>query len=170
MLVRRSALERAGGVAAIRGALIDDCTLAAAIKRNGPIWIGLADHTRSLRPYRGLRDVLDMVARTAYTQLDHSVVKLIGTVIGMAFLYLVPPIALACGLAAENLALAVAGAGGFALMLIAYRPTWSIYARRLGPAFFALPLTALLYTLSTIASAMRHWRGRGGAWKGRTYP
>jgi hopene-associated glycosyltransferase HpnB len=170
MLVRRAALERAGGVSAIRGALIDDCALAAAIKKNGPIWIGLADHTRSLRPYRGLGDVWDMVARTAFTQLDHSVVKLIGAVLGMAFLYLVPPVALAWGVAAEYPVLAAAGAGGFALMLVAYRPTWSIYGRRLGPAFFALPLTALLYTLSTVASALRHWRGRGGAWKGRTYP
>lgn len=170
MLVRRAALEQAGGVAAIRGALIDDCALAAAIKRNGPIWIGLADHTHSLRPYRGLRDVWDMVARTAYTQLDHSVAKLLGTVLGMAFLYLVPPVALAWGAVAENASMLAAGGGGFALMLVAYRPTWSIYGRRLGPAFFALPVTALLYTLSTIASALRHWRGRGGAWKGRTYP
>jgi hypothetical protein len=111
-----------------------------------------------------------MVARTAFTQLDHSVVKLIGAVLGMAFLYLVPPVALAWGVVAEYPVLAAAGAGGFALMLVAYRPTWSIYRRRLGPAFFALPLTALLYTLSTVASALRHWRGRGGAWKGRTYP
>jgi hopene-associated glycosyltransferase HpnB len=170
MLVRRAALARAGGVAAIRDALIDDCALAAAIKRNGPIWIGLADHTVSLRPYRGLADIWDMVARTAFTQLDHSALNLLGTVLGMALLYLVPPIALAWGLVAENVPLLAAGAGGFALMLVAYRPTWSLYARRLGPAFFALPLTALLYTLSTIASALRHWRGRGGAWKGRTYP
>jgi len=170
MLVRRAALARAGGVAAIRDALIDDCALAAAIKRNGPIWIGLADHTVSLRPYRGLADIWDMVARTAFTQLDHSALNLLGTVLGMALLYLVPPIALAWGLVAENVPLLAAGAGGFALMLVAYRPTWSLYARRLGPAFFALPLTALIYTLSTIASALRHWRGRGGAWKGRTYP
>lgn len=169
MLVRREALARAGGVAAIRDALIDDCALAAAIKRNGPIWIGLADHTASLRPYRGLGDVWDMVARTAFTQLDHSVLNLLGTVLGMLVLYLVPPVAVAWGLFTGNAPLLAAGAGGFALMLVAYRPTWSLYARRLGPAFFALPLTALLYTLSTIASALRHWRGRGGAWKGRTY-
>jgi hopene-associated glycosyltransferase HpnB len=170
MLVRRQALEQAGGVAAIRGALIDDCALAAAIKKNGPIWIGLAERTESLRPYRGLGDIWDMVARTAYTQLDHSLVNLLTTVLGMAVLYLVPPIALVWGAVAENVPLLAAGAAGFALMLIAYRPTWSLYARRLGPAFFALPLAALLYTLSTVASALRHWRGRGGAWKGRTYP
>jgi hypothetical protein len=111
-----------------------------------------------------------MVARTAYTQLDHSLVNLLTTVLGMAVLYLVPPIALVWGAVAENVPLLAAGAAGFALMLIAYRPTWSLYARRLGPAFFALPLAALLYTLSTVASALRHWRGRGGAWKGRTYP
>ena len=113
---------------------------------------------------------MDMVARTAFTQLDHSVVNLIGTVLGMVVLYLMPPLALVWGILAENLPLLGAGAGGFALMLVAYRPTWSIYGRRLGPAFFALPVTAFLYTLSTVASAFRHWRGRGGAWKGRTYP
>ena len=40
MLIRRRALERIGGIAAVRGALIDDVALAAAVKRGGRIWLG----------------------------------------------------------------------------------------------------------------------------------
>jgi hypothetical protein len=32
-----------------------------------------------------------------------------------------------------------------------------------------LPFTAFLYTLMTVDSAVRHHRGVGAAWKGRTY-
>jgi hypothetical protein len=31
----------------------------------------------------------------------------------------------------------------------------------------ALPLIALFYTAFTVDSAIQHWLGRGGAWKGR---
>jgi len=72
MLVRRSALARIGGMAALKGALIDDCALGQALKRNGPIWLGLAESTRSLRSYGGFRDIWQMVSRSAYAQLGYS--------------------------------------------------------------------------------------------------
>ena len=96
MLVRRSALERAGGIAAIRGALIDDVALARAIKHRpggGPIWLGLTSRTRSLRPYGTLAEIWAMVARTAYTQLEHSLPLLAGALTAMALGYLLPPLA-----------------------------------------------------------------------------
>jgi len=55
-----------------------------------------------------------------------------------------------------------------ALMYVAYWPTWRLYGTGL-PALLALPGAALLYTAMTVDSALRHWHGRGGAWKGRTY-
>jgi hopene-associated glycosyltransferase HpnB len=169
MLVRRSALERAGGIAAIKDALIDDCALAAAIKQRGPIWLGLAEKSASVRRYPCIGDVWRMVARTAYTQLRHSPTLLAGTVLGMALLYLVPPLALAlCPFFGAWIAAAL-GAAAFALMLLAYRPTWQLY-RGDDPALLRLPLAALLYTLMTVDSALRHRSGQGGAWKGRTYP
>jgi len=168
MLVRRDALVRAGGIAAIKDALIDDCALAAMLKKKGPIWLGLADRTASVRRYPRIGDVWRMVARTAYTQLRHSPLLLLGTVLGMILLYLGPPLAMVLCPFAGAWTAAAMGAAAFALMLYAYRPTWEFY-RGDDPAIVLLPLAALLYTLMTISSALRHARGKGGAWKGRTY-
>jgi hopene-associated glycosyltransferase HpnB len=165
MLVRRMALDRIGGLAAIKGELIDDCALAREIKRGGPIWLGLTESTHSLRPYRSLRAICDMVARTAYHQLRYSPLALIGTVIGMLLLYAVPP-----------LSIVLASTGGFffgaiAWLLMAwnYRPTSRLYGQSPWRALL-LPIAGVLYALFTLDSALRHWQGRGGAWKARYNP
>lgn len=171
MLVRRDALDEIGGVGAIRGALIDDCALAAKIKRTGrPIWLGLAkDEAESLRDNRSFASVWNMVARTAFSQLQHSWLLLAATVIGMSALYLAgPAIALTYGVHREAGA-GVLGACAWLSMALAYRPTASLYGQPLWAAFL-LPLAAALYTGMTVSSALRHASGRGGAWKGRTYP
>jgi len=113
-------------------------------------------------------DVWRMVARTAYTQLRHSPLLVLGTVLGMALLYLVPPLALVLCPFAGAWTAAAMGAAAFSLMLFAYRPTWELY-RGDDPALVLLPLAGLLYTAMTVDSAFRHLRGKGGAWKGRTY-
>jgi hopene-associated glycosyltransferase HpnB len=168
MLVRRSALERAGGLAAIRGAIIDDCALARNIKRGGPIWLGLTEGTRSLRRYRGLADIWAMVSRSAYTQLNRSPLLLGLTILGMALLYLVPPAAGIAGVLAQNAAAAVLGVLGWLIMAATYRPTLRLYREPIGMALL-LPVAALLYCGMTLESAWRHWHGKGGGWKGRTY-
>ncbi|PIW27430.1 MAG: glycosyl transferase family 2 [Rhodospirillales bacterium CG15_BIG_FIL_POST_REV_8_21_14_020_66_15] len=168
MLVRRAALGAAGGIQAIRGRLIDDCALAELLKARGSIWLGLTHETVSLRRYDTLSEIWRMVARTAYEQLGHSPLMLLGTVAGMTLLYLVPPVAAFWGLAAGDWRLAAAGAGGWLAMAIAYFPTLRLYGRPPW-AGFALPAAALLYTLMTVDSARRHGQGRGGGWKGRTY-
>ncbi|KEF41829.1 MAG: glycosyl transferase family 2 [Cyanobium sp. CACIAM 14] len=175
LLIHRDALERIGGLASIHGALIDDCTLAQAVKSNdrlvfgeGRLWLGLSDGTISLRPYPDLASIWTMVARTAFSQLDHSPWWLLGTVLGMGLIYLMPPAGVAAGLLLGDPTLIVLGLAGWSLMAFAYAPMLRFY--RLSPLrAFALPAIALLYTLMTIDSALRHWRGRGGAWKGRTY-
>jgi len=169
VLVRREALERAGGIAAIRGALIDDCALAAAVKRQGGhLWLGLADDSVSVRRYPVLAEFWDMVARTAFTQLRYSPLLLVATVIAMAAIYLAPPLLLLAALASGAwLDAALAGAA-VALMLASFRPV--LYYYRL-PAWrvVTLPAVAALYVAMTVDSALRHWRGRGGGWKGRHY-
>lgn len=168
MLVRRAALARIGGIAAIRDRVIDDCALAAAVKQGGPVWLGLADDSRSLRAYDGLGGIWDMVARTAFVQLRGSAWLLAGTVAGMALLYLVPPLAAAAGALGGDPPAAVAGAAGWAVMAACYRPTLALYRR---PAWEAplLPVAGLLYAAMTVDSARRSWAGRGAAWKGRSY-
>jgi hopene-associated glycosyltransferase HpnB len=175
ILLRSDALARIGGLASIHRALIDDCTLAQAVKRSdratfgeGRLWLGLSDGTHSLRSYPDLDSIWTMVARTAFSQLDHSPWMLLGTVVGMGLIYLMPAVGLASGLLLGNPLLIGLGLAGWGLMAIAYGPMLRFY--RLSPLrALALPVVALLYTLMTLDSALRHWRGRGGAWKGRTY-
>ncbi|MFJ2781703.1 glycosyltransferase [Kitasatospora sp. NPDC087315] len=168
-LVRRDALERAGGVAAIRGAVIDDVSLARAVKASGGrIWLGLAEEVDSVRPYPRLAQLWRMVSRSAYAQLRHSSVLLLGTVLGLTLVYLVPPVATLAGLATTRWAVAGAGGAAWALMAGTYLPMLRYY-RRPAPAALLLPFTAALYLLMTVDSAVRHWRGRGASWKGRTY-
>ncbi|MGA5702903.1 glycosyltransferase [Peterkaempfera bronchialis] len=169
-LVRRSALERAGGVAAIRGAVIDDVSLARAVKRSGGrIWLGLADRVDSVRPYPELAQLWRMVSRSAYAQLRHSVLLLAGTVLGLALVYLVPPVATVAGLVAGAPRVAVLGGCAWVLMAVTYLPMLRYYGQPPAAALL-LPYTACLYLLMTVDSAIQHWRGRGAAWKGRTYP
>jgi len=168
-LVRREALERAGGVAVIRGAVIDDVSLARAVKSSGGrIWLGLAEQVDSVRPYPRLAQLWQMVSRSAYAQLRHSPLLLVGTVLGLALVYLVPPVATVAGLAAGRPAVAATGAAAWALMAGTFLPMLRYYRQ---PAWAALllPFTAFLYLLMTVDSAVQHWRGRGAAWKGRTY-
>ncbi|WP_072383425.1 glycosyltransferase [Novosphingobium sp. NDB2Meth1] len=162
MLVRRDSLEKAGGIAAIRGALIDDCTLGALLKRQGPVWLGLTYRSRSIRPYRGFAPVAAMISRSAYAQLRYSPVLLAGTVLGMALVYLAPP---ALGLFGEGLARWL-GLGAWAIMALTFQPMLRFYRR--SPLWgVALPGIAAFYLGCTMLSAWQHLRGRGGMWKGR---
>ena len=168
MLVRRDALAAAGGLDAIAGALIDDCALARALKPGGPIWLGLATESRSIRAYAGLGEIWDMVARSAYTQLGHSPMLLAGTVVGMTLIYLVPPATAIAGVFGGFGPAAGLGAAGWLAMAVGYAPTLRFY-RQPAVAGVVLPAVATLYTLMTLDSALRWRRGEGGRWKGRRY-
>ena len=168
MLVRRATLDAIGGVEAIRGRLIDDCALAAEIKKQSPIWLGLTEKVTSDRAYDHLSEIWRMVSRSAFEQLDHSFFALAGTIIGMAVLYLVPPLAGLALLGGSTKVVALGLATWWGLMAMAYRPTLRLYGMQ--PTWAVLlPLAALLFTAMTVSSAIDHWRGRGSAWKGRQY-
>jgi hopene-associated glycosyltransferase HpnB len=157
MLVRREALERAGGIEAIRGELIDDCALARAIKRSGgKAWLGLSAATRSIRRYEGFGEIFRTISRTAFTELGHSYAMLAGTVAGLALVFLIPPCT----------ALGVFGALAWAMMCVCYYPALRFYRR---PFLWApaLPLVAAFYLAATVHSAIAWRRGAGGMWKGR---
>lgn len=167
-LVRRAALERCGGVAAIRGAVIDDVALARAVKGSGGCtWLGLADRVDSIRPYPMLGSLWRMVSRSAYAQLRHSPLLLAGTVAGLAVLFAVPVAATASAVVGAWPTAAL-GAVTWLLMAATYLPMLRYY-RQPAPAALLLPVTALVYAAMTVDSAVQHHRGRGAAWKGRTY-
>ncbi len=164
VLIRRNALDRMGGLASMRGALIDDVTLAKSVKRNGPIFLGHSGLAASIRPYPGFADIWRMISRTAFTQLHHSAPLLIATLAGLGLLWWVPigDALLAhgwqrwCGLTA------------FALSCASFVPTLRRYGRPAAWAL-ALPLIAAFYMAATLGSALQYWLGRGARWKNRDY-
>jgi hopene-associated glycosyltransferase HpnB len=163
MLVRPQALDSIGGIKSIRGCIIDDCALAAAIKhQGGAIWLGATNQARSLRVYAGWGEIRSMISRTAFTQLRHSPLLLAATLISLVLTYVAPPaLTLFAGWPA-----ALPAAFAWALMTLLYWPTVRFY--RL-PAYWAvtLPAVALFYAAATLDSAVRYWSGAGGQWKGR---
>ena len=162
MLARRDALRHAGGMPAIRGALIDDCALAKLLKAIGPIWIGLTEHVHSIRAYPSVSDIRSMVARTAYAQLRYSPFLLAGTILALALTYLAPvALTFFSGGLAQFL-----GIFTWLLMAFAFRPTLRFYGLSAWWGL-ALPAIAAVYMAFTIDSAYQHARGRGGMWKGR---
>jgi hopene-associated glycosyltransferase HpnB len=164
ILIRQRALRRIGGVESVRGALIDDVALAAAVKKGGRIWLGHATLARSVRPYPAVADIWRMITRTAYVQLRHSPLLLAATTVGMALTWLVPP---AASLFGHGLA-QYCGLAAWIMLTLSYVPTLLQFRRSVLWAPF-LPLIASFYMAATIGSAVNHHRGRGVAWKGRDY-
>ena len=164
MLVQCEALRAAGGIAAIRSELIDDCALARLLKPRGPIWLGLTERVESARAYASIRGIRRMVARSAYAQLQYSLWWLTAAAVAMIVAYVVPPL----------LTLFADGAGrwlgalAWLSMALAMQPILRFY--RVSPFWgLALPAIAGTYLVFTLDSASRHLRGKGGEWKGRVH-
>jgi hopene-associated glycosyltransferase HpnB len=169
MLIRTQALQAIGGFASVRGALIDDCTLAAVLKNAAPpIWLGMSHSVRSLRAYSGLADFWAMVSRSAFTQLRYSLALLVVTTVLMLAVLLAPVAAVAAAPFGTGAASAATGAAAWLAMSAAYSPVVRFY--RLGLAWtLTLPLAAALFLAMTWTSAVAYWRGAHGRWKRRSY-
>jgi len=163
ILVRRQTLERIGGVDSIRHEIIDDCALARRVKSVGKVWLGVADETRSVRPYGSWRPLWDMISRCAFAQINYSTGILLFVTVGMAVTYLAPPLLVL--LSGETPAIVLGGVAWLG-MTLSFLPTLKLYRCPLLVAPL-LPAIALFYMAATIFSAVQFWRGRGGAWKGR---
>ncbi len=164
ILARWEALRAIGGIESIRGALIDDCALGAKLKTQGPVWLGLSQHVRSTRASDTLGEIGQMISRSAYAQLRYSPVLLIGVIVVMAIVFLAPvPIAL---LGHGHGPACVLAAAAWLAMALAFQPTLRYYGQSaLWGA--ALPAIAFAYMIFTVNSAVQHFQGRGGMWKGR---
>jgi len=163
MLIRPEALDRAGGTAAIRGQIIDDCALARAVKQSGgSVWLGVTQDACSTRVYGTFGEIERMIARTAFNQLQHSVWLLLGALVGLTITYLLPLGLLISG----DWILALVGAVSWLMMSAAFLPMVRFYGLRPARAL-TLPFSACFYMLATLHSAFKFWSGRGGEWKGR---
>lgn len=177
VLVRRQALLAAGGLEAIRSALIDDVALAAAVKRSGGgTWLGLDGEIVSIRPYRGLGELWRMVARSAFVQLRFRWDLLLVVLAGLLLVVVAPPLHVVAaatvlawnGVSRSGVLVLVLGALSWSLEALALRP--AVRHHRIGGQWaWTLPLAGLLYGAMTLSSAVDHWRGRGSRWKGRSY-
>jgi hopene-associated glycosyltransferase HpnB len=163
VLIRGQMLETIGGLEAISNEIIDDCALAAILKRaRGRLWLGTASDTCSLRGYDTFGNLRDMIARTAFNQLRHSIWLLAGCVAGMLLAFAVPIILLGSGKGGT----VIEAVAALALMTISYLSVVRFY--RLAAIYaFTLPLAGLFYLYATIYSAVKYWMGKGGEWKGR---
>jgi hopene-associated glycosyltransferase HpnB len=163
ILIRPETLIAIGGVASIRGEIIDDCALAFAVKRSGGrIWLGLTNAVESIRPYGSFREIARTISRSAFSQLRHSYVLLGATIGGLFLTYVLPPVLLLSG---SPFAI-VCGTVACLLMTACYAPMVRFYGGAQGWAL-TLPFAAVFYAGATIDSALRYARGRGGQWKGR---
>lgn len=169
VLLKSKALEDIGGIAAIKDRLIDDCALGIAVKRAGySIWLGHGEDSFSLRGYDDFSSLSQMVTRTAFAQLGYNNMLLALTILGMAVIYLAPPLSLVLGLCLKAYFVAILGATAWGLMTLAYWPTVRLYGLSPLWAIF-LPITAALFEFFTLKSAFAHWRGGHTGWKGRDY-
>lgn len=172
LMVHREIFESAGGIASIRNALIDDCTLAKVMKDADPnsrIHVSLGKtEVLSLRDNSTFDSIWSMVVRLAFTQLGRSYLSLAGSMLGVVLTYFVPPIAVLSTPWHGSLIACLAGLGAWALMAFSYLPTIRMYEK---PAYHAvfLPFAAFYYFLMTVTSGIEHFRGNTGLWKGRTY-
>jgi hopene-associated glycosyltransferase HpnB len=164
MLIRRDALQRMGGIDAIKQSLIDDVALAKAVKASGSIFLGHSGLARSIRRYASFTDIWQMVSRTAFTQLRYSAVLLALTLLGLTIVWLVPGATILWGHGWQR----ALGFAAFGFSALSYLPTMARYGRSRLWAL-ALPLIALFYMAATCDSALNHWRGRGTRWKSRAY-
>ena len=172
ILIRPAALDKAGGIAAIRQEVIDDCFLAGHVKHaGGRLWLGASATTRSIRPYGSFSEIGRMVSRSAFSQLRHSTLLLLLSIVGMATTYLLPPALVLGGVLGSHRAAPAAlvvgtAAAAWLLMIASYVPVLRLY--RLSSLWtLALPMAAVFYVGATFHSAVKYWSGRGGQWKGR---
>jgi hopene-associated glycosyltransferase HpnB len=165
VLIRADKLEAIGGFSALKTSIIDDCELAKRVKQlGGKTWIGLTHSAKSQRPYPSLGCFWNMVARTAFTQLQYSVPLLLLTTLLMVLVFWYPIL----GLAHRSMLVRTASWLGLVSMWAAYLPVVRFY--RQGPFLvITLPFVALLYLSMTWSSAVRYWRGQRSQWKGRSY-
>ena len=163
VLLRRTALERIGGLSAIRSEIIDDCALAKTVKGSGgKICMGLTRASQSLRSYTSFSEIRDMIARTAFTQLGHSALLLLGTLLGLMLTFVLPVVLTF----SQNIRVWPLALAAWCFMTASFLPTVTFYKQR--PLWAPLlPLAAIFYSYATVLSAARFWLGRGGQWKGR---
>ena len=166
MLVKREALEQAGGIESVRHEIIDDCALARRMKKIGGIWLGLTERAVSMRRYPRIADVGRMISRSAYAELRYSPLRLVGAIVGMALVFAAPAVIALLPTDLVGLEAGLIAATAWIAMLGAIQPMLLFYRRSVFWGF-ALPLAGAIYAAFTLNSAIQYWRGRGGLWKGR---
>jgi len=165
ILVETWVLEQIGGFESIKSAVIDDCTFARHVKLEGfRIWLGLTHAAASIRGYKNLKEIGDMIARSAFAQLYYSLGLLLLCTFVLLLLYVLP----AFMVASSNSVIRGLSLVSLGTMFLTYLPTLRFYHRSWAWTL-CLPLIAGFFVAMTWTSAFRYWRGERMRWKGRVY-
>tara|TARA_B100001250_G_C19742528_1_gene763716 strand:+ start:243 stop:1361 length:1119 start_codon:yes stop_codon:yes gene_type:complete len=165
ILIETKILKEIGGFKSIKNTLIDDCSLAKKVKQIGyKTWIGLTLSAISIRRYDRLSLVWKMISRTAYTQLNYSILLLFLCTIIMILAFVTPYIAI---LQMEPTTIGI-GILTLCIQAICYFPILRYYS--INPIYvLSLPLVAMFYLLFTLSSAYSYYFSKGPTWKERYY-
>ena len=153
--------------------VIDDCNIAKLIKKKGNIWLGLTNKVQSKRQYNSLKEIWKMVSRTAFEQLNHSVLLLLLSLFGLFLVYLLPFLGLIFSLRSFetnelSILLFTINMFSISMMIFTFSPTVKFY--KIGKFFtFTLPFSAIIYGCMTLSSAINYFFFKGNNWKGRKY-
>lgn len=152
----------------IKNKVIDDCNIARFFKKKGNIWLGLTNLVKSRRTYQNLNEIWKMVSRTAFEQLNFSIIILLICCLGMFVIYLTPYILLTIAAFHLEISLMIINLLTIFLITLVFIPTMKFY--RVGEKYLAfIPLFSFLYIMMTCSSAINHYSKKGNIWKGRSY-
>ena len=152
----------------IQNKVIDDCNIAKFVKKEGTIWLGLTNLVKSRRTYKNLDEIWKMVSRTAFEQLNFSIIILLICCLGMFLIYLTPYIILTISFFYLEKNLMLINLLTIFLMTIVFIPTMKFY--KVDQKYLAfIPLFSSLYIMMTCSSAKNYYSKKGNKWKGRSY-
>ncbi len=160
ILVRRSALEDAGGLEPLRARAVEDVALAQAVKSSGgKCWLGLDPDIRSLRTHDSYGEVREMVVRSAFERLGCHYVLVPIVWLALACLYVAPPLLAIYGALRLDPVIGVLGGLAWLIGTANYLPVVQYLGVPSGLSL-TLPVAALIYAVMSTASAWRTLLGR----------
>ena len=123
---------------------------------------------KSRRTNKNLDEIWKMVSRTAFEQLNFSIIILLICCLGMFVIYLTPYILLTIAAFHLEISLMIINLLTIFLITLVFIPTMKFY--RVGEKYLAfIPLFSFLYIMMTCSSAINHYSKKGNIWKGRSY-
>lgn len=171
LMIRHSVYDAVGGYAdpTLRGSVVDDRDLAAAVKRRGGrvVLMDGRDHV-SVLMYRTLREAWNGWSKNAYAGSRGGPLLFALMALGLPFVTIAPFGLALAGIVTRRTGLALAG-GAQVASIMAYRALLDRQMRQSRLWGWGHPAGGALMTALLGNAAWRQFTGRGVEWSGRTY-